>query len=295
MFKLPKLKGTTVPNEKYIIYFSCDYDYFDRHGYALQQSINRTVSFVHVHCHIINEGNMDQQILDSLSKKFKFSYSYEDVNETFYKDLPKNKLLMADGIDIFKTDDINYIARRTYLASVRFMRLSELFTDPEQFVLQVDCDSILRNGFHLRNFIEITKEIGVMPKPKDERVFIASALSLGTSQKGLEWRKLFADNLKKGFEKGCYWFIDQEILRTTMTEWKKKGNEYTHIPYKWNAWGIKKDDIFSTGKGRKKEEIKFKLAQMNWLPKHWYDIVHAELIKSYSEEKTTMIRKNFKR
>ena len=58
MFKLPQLHGNIVPKEKEdIVFFSCDYDYFDRHGYALAQSINRTLGWMHVHCHVIDEGN----------------------------------------------------------------------------------------------------------------------------------------------------------------------------------------------------------------------------------------------
>ena len=63
MFKLPQLHGNIVPKEKEdIVFFSCDYDYFDRHGYALAQSINRTLGWMHVHCHVIDEGNMDKNV-----------------------------------------------------------------------------------------------------------------------------------------------------------------------------------------------------------------------------------------
>ena len=37
---------------------------------------------------------------------------------------------MKEGRHIFKTDDLDYIARRTYLASVRFMRLNQPFKNP---------------------------------------------------------------------------------------------------------------------------------------------------------------------
>ena len=86
MFKLPELRGHMCPREEAnIIYFSCDYDYFDRHGFALQQSINRTVGWVHVHCHIINEGNIDHGVLKDLMGRYKFTYTWEDTNEQFYK------------------------------------------------------------------------------------------------------------------------------------------------------------------------------------------------------------------
>ena len=79
------------------------------------------------------------------------------------------------------------------------------------------------------------------------------------------------------FENGCYWFVDQVVLRQVMAEWKNKGNTYNHIPYKWNSWGIKKDNVFSTGKGNKKEGLKFKQAQLKWLPQHWYETVMEEI------------------
>lgn len=277
MLKLPEIKGHLCPQEEsHVIYFSCDYDYFDRHGYALQQSINRTIGWIHVHCHIINEGNIDHKILKQLSKQYKFTYTYEDVDNQFYVDLPKNKNMMGEGISIFQTGDLDYIARRTYLASVRFIRLAEIFTNPKQRILQIDCDSILRSGFHLSQFEKITTEVAVMPKPKEPHIFIASAVSPGTGAKGLEWRKLFADKLTIAFNKGCYWFVDQVVLRQVMTEWKNLNNTYIDIPYKWNAWGIKRDDIFSTGKGNKKDGLKFKQVQLKWLPQHWYDKIVIE-------------------
>jgi len=284
MFKLPEIKGHMCPREEqHVIYFSADYDYFDKHGFALQQSINRTVGWIHVHCHIINEGNIDHTVLKQLSDQYKFTYTWEDVNEQFYKDLPKNKSLMGEGMQIFKTSNLDYIARRTYLASVRFIRMAEIFTNPKQRILQIDCDSILRNGFHLVDFEQVTTNIGVMPKPKEQHIFIASALSPGTGNKGMAWRDLFAKRLTTAFEKGCYWFVDQVVLRQVMKEWADSGNTYDHIAYNWNSWGIKKNNIFSTGKGNKKEGLKFKQAQLKWLPSHRYDATLQEIRKTQEQ------------
>ena len=53
MFRLPTLQGECSPkNEQDVIYFSCDYDYFIKHGYALAKSIFGTVGWIHVHVHI---------------------------------------------------------------------------------------------------------------------------------------------------------------------------------------------------------------------------------------------------
>ena len=278
MFSLPKLQGSLVPEfEQFITYFSCDYKYFDRHGYALQQSINRTLSWMHVHCHIINEGDINHTLLKNLSKKFRFTYTWEDTNPLFYENLKKNNKRMKEGMNIFATKDLDYIARRTYLASVRFMRLDELFKNTNQYILQVDCDSILKNGFHQSNFIELSQHVGVMPKPKDPGVFIASALTLGTGNDGIDFRKLFSQRMKEGFEDGCYWYIDQDILRSSINEWASSGRPFNKIPYKWNSWGLKRDDIFSTGKGNKKNDRRYKVAQLKWLPEHWRRSIENEI------------------
>ena len=282
MFRLPTLQGECSPkNEQDVIYFSCDYDYFIKHGYALAKSIFGTVGWIHVHVHIINEGNINHKVLNEFTKLHKFTYTWEDVSADFYVTLPKNKNRMREGMSIFKTADIDYIARRTYLASVRFMRLNQLFKNKDTHVLQIDCDSILRNGFHQSKFRDLTKHVGVMPKPKDPAVFIASAITLGLGPNGMQFRDLFATRLIQGFEKGCYWYIDQDVLKDVVREWKVDYKlPYNEIPYKWNAWGIKKDDIFSTGKGNKKNDIKYKSAQLKWLPNDLYQKTLEEIART---------------
>ena len=278
MFKLPNLQGTLPPNEvEDIIFFSCDYDYFDRHGYALAQSINRTLSWMHVHCHLIDEGNMNKNVLNELSEKFKFTYSYEETNMDFYKLLGKNKKRMKEGVHIFKTGDLDFIARKTYLASVRFMRLNQIFKSRHQYILQLDCDTVLKNGFHRTDFRNITEHVAIMPKPKDPAVCIASAICLGTGQDGQMFRDLFSTRMVEAFEKEIYWYVDQDVLKAVMAEWKNKNKYYQEIPYKWVPWGLKKEDIFMTGKGSKKEDKRFKSAQLHWLPGHWQKKIFREI------------------
>ena len=106
-----------------------------------------------------------------------------------------------------------------------------------------------------------------MPKPKDASVFIASAITLGLKQEGLEFRDLFSQRMIEAFEKGCYWFVDQDVLKNVIIEWvTDRKKEYNKIPYKWNSWGLKRDDVFSTGKGGKKNDKRYKSAQLPWLP-----------------------------
>ena len=96
---------------------------------------------------------------------------------------------MKEGMHIFKTNDLDYIARRTYSCKCKILRLTQLFKKiPIQHIFQIDCDTILRNGFHTADFRQLTKYVSVMPQPKDPGVFIASALSLGIEDKGMQFR-----------------------------------------------------------------------------------------------------------
>ena len=95
-------------------------------------------------------------------------------------------------------------------------------------------------------------------KIKDPSVFIASAICLGTGQNGVMFRELFSKRMIEAFEKEIYWYVDQDVLRNVMREWETAGRPWGKIPYKWNAWGQKRHDIFSTGKGDKKNDKRFK-------------------------------------
>ena len=221
------------------IFFSCDYDYFDRYGYALAQSINRTLSWMHVHCHIIDEGNMNKEVLDTMSNNYNFTYSFEEVKEGFYESLAKNNKRMKEGMNIFKTKDLNFIARKTYLASARFMRLSQLFKHNHQYVLQLDCDTVLKNGFHQADFRDLTMHVSVMPKPKDPAVFIASAICLGTGQNGVMFRICLVPRMIEAFEKPIIGTLTQDVLKV-LIRMENKLIKNMDIFYKWVSWGLKK-------------------------------------------------------
>ena len=129
-------------------------------------------------------------------------------------------------------------------------------------------------------FRDLTKHVGVMSKPKEQRSVYCKCYNFRTGANGMQFRDLFATRLIQGFEKGCYWYIDQDVLKDVVREWKVDYKPYNEIPYKWNAWGIKKDDIFSTGKGNKKNDIKYKSAQLKWLPNDLYQKTLEEIART---------------
>tara|TARA_B110000503_G_scaffold69653_1_gene108558 strand:- start:6048 stop:6839 length:792 start_codon:yes stop_codon:yes gene_type:complete len=257
-FNLPKLEGK-LPTDNNIIYFSCNKDYYHRFGYALIKSIIESIDFVSVHCHLILKPE-DIGNITLLENTKKVSYTYEIIDNTFLKSIPVNLNRISEGQEIWKTSSIIDVIEKTYYASARFMRIAELFNDT-QHVLQLDCDTVLRNKFPLKEFKSMTSDVRVMPKPKDPNVIIASAISLGTGDNGRKFKSLFSSSLINAFKNGAYWYVDQDVLKevVNIVEWKT-------LPFRWNSWGIKSYDYFVTGKGDRKEKDKFKLVQEKWLP-----------------------------
>ena len=52
------------------------------------------------------------------------------------------------------------------------MRWQKLFKNKDTHVLQIDCDSILRNGFHQSKFRDLTKHVGVKPNLKEQQCLL---------------------------------------------------------------------------------------------------------------------------
>ena len=68
--------------------------------------------------------------------------------------------------------------------------------------------------------------------------------------------------------------------------------KFESIPYKWNAWGFKDFDIFSTAKGRKKNNWRYLDRKVNWLTIN----EQKEYIRNTSEErKQRFLRKKQKK
>lgn len=278
-FTLPELKGDR-PRNKHIIYFSCDPKYWDYYGWALASSVLRYMPEMSVHCHLII---YDKKPKFELIKDKRITYSWETISTDFIKSIPVAKDKMSEGETIFNTKDHTQIILKTYLASVRFMRMSQIFKE-DQRVLQLDCDTVLQKPFYMQDFDRLTALPAVMPKPKDPNTFIASCLSPGIGVYGEKFKKEFADAMIDGFCKGAYWYIDQHILKEVM-----KSRRYIEIPYDWNSWGMKRSNIFVTGKGDRKHSLRYKRIMRHFCkPEHRKQIekeIEAVLAEMAPKEK----------
>ena len=283
-FKLPKLEGNK-PVGPDIIYFSCDPKYWHEYGFYLAKSTIHFNPDIFLHIHILYNNK-----IEPITKinGYKITYSYECVDDNFVNSLilTHDKGLLSQGYKILETINEKVIKRKIYFASARFIRMKELFKD-KQHVLQLDADGLCRKNFSIDEFRETTKLPSAMRKPKDPDTLIASAITPGTGIESAKFKKELANKMTEIFTKPIYWFIDQTVLREVFRKIK-----FESIPYKWNAWGFKDFDIFSTAKGRKKNNWRYLDRKVNWLTIN----EQKEYIRNTSEErKQRFLRKKQKK
>jgi len=244
LFRLPNIEGD-LPQHKHIVYFSCDDIYYQNYGLALIKSILNQIPWITIHCHLLLKNDV------SLYKHKRISYTFERITESFIKNIPEGKIVKNGQ----KKDKLT-----VYYSCARFLQIHKLFK-PHQHVLQIDCDSLLFKEFNQEAFQSITHTVKCMRKPKRPEIIIASALSLGTGEKGQSFREQLSDKLyKKISEYGAYWFVDQDVLQDIFNN-----SNYTDMPLLWNTWSFKKKDAyFRTGKGNKKESNLFQIELEKW-------------------------------
>lgn len=244
-FKLPTLQGNK-PKAKYLIYVSCDDLYYTQHVVPLLKSILLQVDFVCVHVHVITYKDTPEVVNNP-----RVSFSWETIDSSFINSIELNPTTYLDAKDILETTDPYQIKEKVYFSCARFLRCAELF-NPDQYVLQIDADSILNRPFTKEDFVALTETTRGMRKPKDPSKIMAGCISFGRGQAGINFRNTLSNLLLEEFNQGVYWFIDQVCLRKAF-----ENIIFETIPQRWCSWGIKKLDIFSTAKGKKKEKFRY--------------------------------------
>lgn len=252
--KYPQLLGTK-STEKYVIYFSCDQNYYLEHGIPLIKSILNTIDWIGVHVHLILYRPPTGLFFNK-----KVSYTYEIIDEKFINSikLDPGGIKMTANKTILNTEDHYRIKEVIYFSCARFLKLPELF-QTHQYVMQIDADAILYNPFKLNDFKKVTELPRGMRKPKDPGTIIASCIGLGVGATGQNFREKFSSILKEEFIKGAYWYMDQIALKKAFDN-----IEFESIETRWCNWGLKKTDYFSTGKGNKKHHPKYLERVQKW-------------------------------
>ena len=252
---LPELLGLR-PQGQHVIYVSSDMVYYDRYVRPLIHSIVGQISWIHVHVHLI----LDQALSTDLEVHERVTHSWEILTPQFIDAMSMSASTARNEMNsrMLKTMDPLEIKKKIYYSCARFMRMAELF-GPDQQVLQIDADTILNTPFTLQEFDSVTQTPRAMRKPKDPGTLIASCIGLGTGPAGQQFREHFRDLLLAAFDRGAYWFMDQDCLREAF-----RNIEFETIDILWCSWGNKRGMRFFTGKGDKKNQADFVNKVQQW-------------------------------
>jgi len=245
-FVLPPLQGDK-PLGRHIIYVSADMVYYQRMVLPLINSILEQVEWIKVHVHLICYEP------PQIKKQSRVTVSYEIIDKSFIDNIilnpdPKRQYRNQQ---ILKIEDEYQIKEKIYFSCARFMRMADLFRH-NQYVLQVDADTVLCRPFLLKDFEALTSLPRGQRKPKDPDSLLASCISLGLGEAGMDFRQRFKNGLIEMFEQGAFWFMDQWKLKEIFST-----IEFETIDVLWCSWGEKRNMIFFTGKGDLKNQAEF--------------------------------------
>lgn len=252
---LPELQGNRSQAQRHI-YVSSDIVYYDRYVRPLINSIVKQIAWINVHVHLV----LDQEPPADLEVHDRVTHSWEILDQEFVDTMPMAVSNARNEMNsrMLKTTDIVQIKKKIYYSCARFLRMSELFA-PDQQVLQIDADTILNAPFTPQEFDSVTQTPRAMRKPKDPDTLIASCIGLGTGSAGQQFREHFRDLLMETFDRGAYWFMDQDCLREAF-----KSIKFETIDILWCSWGNKRGMRFFTGKGDKKNQADFVNKVESW-------------------------------
>ena len=252
---LPPLEGNR-PRGQRLVYVSSDMAYYNLYVRSLIHSVVRQIRWIHVHVHLI----LDQAPPVDLEAHERVTHSWEIINPTFLELMPMSASTARNEMNMrmLKTMDVTEIKKKIYYSCARFIRMAELFGSDQQ-VLQIDADTILQGAFAPEEFDSVTRSPRAMRKPKDPGTLIASCIGLGTGLAGQQFREHFRDLLLTTFDRGAYWFMDQDCLREAFCD-----IEFETIDILWCSWGNKRGMRFFTGKGDKKYQSDFVNKVESW-------------------------------
>jgi hypothetical protein len=252
---LPELQGSK-PRGQHVIYVSSDMAYYDLYVRPLIHSIVGQIPWLHVHVHVVS----DLAPPTDLETHERVTHSWEILTPQFIDAMPMSPSTSRNEMNsrMLKTMDPLEIKKKIYYSTARFMRMAELF-GPDQQVLQIDADTILNAPFSLQEFDSVTQTPRAMRKPKDPDTLIASCIGLGTGSAGHAFREHFRALLLAAFDRGAYWFMDQDCLREAF-----RNIEFETIDILWCSWGNKRGMKFFTGKGDKKNQADFVNKVQQW-------------------------------
>jgi hypothetical protein len=232
MGELPKV----LPSD-FVIFIVADSAYFWEHALILLDSVRHNSSTTRCHFHIINPDPLVMSALDgvrdSLRADANFSYSFERID--------------LDGCsDAFI---------RTYYASVRFVRLNEIFARSPASFLCLDADCIVRGDIesHLSRLDNFDVALRLRYDERPHMTVAAGALLLRPTASATDFIASVASSIQPALEaREAVWFLDQVVISNVVREMGGGEVRIGQLDMTYIDWFFDSRSLIWTGKGKRK-------------------------------------------
>jgi tetratricopeptide (TPR) repeat protein len=218
-----------------VIFVAADNAYFWRHALVLLGSLGRRSPRANCHVHVINPDDYVAKAVEIIRKRLpdlRLSYSYEHVD--------------LEGRSKHHV--------RTYYASVRFVRLAEVFAKTPASYLCLDVDCIVRNDIAA---MAPGANVGLRMR-YDERPHLgvaAGAMMLRPTEEATHFIERVSSLIRPVLEAGeAVWFLDQIVLSQVMRELGGGPGGISQIGMTYIDWFFHDNSVIWTGKGKRKSE-----------------------------------------
>jgi tetratricopeptide (TPR) repeat protein len=239
---LPPLLGDTpdVTADDVVIFFAADSSFFWDHGLVLIESAGRRSPLATCHVHVINPDAEVVSAIEAVRKllpEFRLSYSFEHV-------------------DFEGCSDIHI---RTYYASVRFVRLAEVFARSPAHYLCIDADGIVRSDVtakitaHGDDLADASIYLRFDPRPHMSVLASASLWrpTRAAAQLLNEVGMLIGSTLET---RESIWFLDQIVLQHVLRHSAGEDAIVRPLDITYLDWFFHDESLIWTGKGKRKSD-----------------------------------------
>jgi tetratricopeptide (TPR) repeat protein len=245
---LPPLLGdvpTVDPNDV-VIFLAVDNTYFWQHALVLLGSLGRRSPRIKCHVHVVNPDPRVRravQVIARMLPDLGLSYSYEQAN----------------------FDGCSQVHIRTYYASIRFVRLAEIFARSQAIYLCLDADCIVRDDVAARVPALEIADIGVRMRYNEQPHLsvAAGALMLRPTAAAAKFIDRVSTLIRRTLEaREAVWFLDQVVLSHVLRELGDRGVGVSQLGMTYIDWFFHDHSVIWTGKGERKSEDRRYMAEL---------------------------------
>jgi len=260
---LPDIQGK-LNQPGFFIYAAADSTYFDLYGRSLVNSVLANTTFgCHIHLYDPTPAQIDWCLArprvsiswetisaGQFDSAIEF-WSRPDLDEPYQS--RRKKML---GLKQLETQTLTIWIKKTYYACMRFVRLSELVSQPMRY-LAIDIDGIVRAPFMIQFPDDDQQDIYLYEKTKRDKKtgqeiktgHLAGSILFTDKPQAMQFLHELADYVKNAItQDNIYWFLDQNAIDSVIVKYQRG-----LLPLSYIDWHMDAASSIWTAKGRRKE------------------------------------------